>query len=107
MSIFGQNNPVPVPSAPSGPLSSVLAIITGHTGTSPGPASGIAYDLYVNSPDNPRVVTGIKPTGYRQPDFARVVALANGTPVPVYYSGEFMVFCFPNESLYVEECESA
>lgn len=57
-----------------------LGVIRGHTGQSPGPASGITYRIVVNFPDGPREVVGISPAIQRW-TITDVEAIANGTAV--------------------------
>ena len=48
-------------------------------GTSPGPASGITYDIAFNTPRGSRVALGVVPSHTRPPDVVNTVAAALGS----------------------------
>jgi hypothetical protein len=64
-------------------LEKFSGVVRGHTGTSPGPASGITYRILINFPDGPQEVSGIAPAIDRWPDQIKVNAIKPGTAVDV------------------------
>jgi hypothetical protein len=82
------------------------AIIEAVVGTTPGPASGISYDVrvYRESGGDLRL-TAITPTGERFPDEINTVAAKVGTVVIVAERGGRLSLLPPGESFEAEECE--
>lgn len=61
--------------------SMIDAIIAGPVGH--GPASLYAYDVWVNFPEGPRMVSGIKPSMERWSDSVDVIPILEKTIVPM------------------------
>jgi hypothetical protein len=81
-------------------------IIEAIVGTSPGPASGISYDLRVYREDGGEIrLTAVTPSGERFPDEIDTVAAKVGTVVIVAERGGRLSLLPPGESFEAGECE--
>ena len=79
-------------------------IITQIIGTSPGPASGISYEVEFDRGKGP-VRQNFDPKGARLPDEINTVAAPVGTPVIIQESQGLLTLSAPGESFEIEECE--
>lgn len=89
------------------PALATTGTVSGHTGTSPGPASGITYDVVANMEGGvTQTVRGITPIGTRLPDAVNTVAAPNGSFCHVYIVGGHFQIVVTGETFEFEEaCE--
>lgn len=95
------------PAVPSDGVSdqSYLGIVVAADGTTPGPASGMTYDIVINREDGGQFyLTGIAPVLPRWPDAVNCVRHEEGQRVMVQRSRGTYYMLTP-EMPSIEECE--
>ncbi len=88
------------------PAFATTGTVSAAIGTSPGPASGITYDILVNMGDVTQTVRGVRPIGTRLPDAINTVAAPVGSFCFVYIVGTVYQIVVTGETFEFEEaCE--
>jgi|GEM_PF-4247972 len=80
-------------------------IIVAVNGTTPGPASGITYDVEVDLNGGSFLIKNTEPTHGRFPDELDTVAVPVGSIVTVAERGGTLYLLPPGETIDVEVCE--
>lgn len=80
-------------------------IIYAVRGTTPGPASGISYDVIISVRGSDVQMNGMKPGGARFPDTLNTIAAPPSTEVVVREKGGYFYLLPPGEAFEVEVCE--
>lgn len=69
---------------------------------SPGPASGITYDVVVNVPDvGPKTITAVRPHNNRPPNDYDTIGARVGTVFAVFIVGgvhQYLIYEFPDSA---------